>query len=708
VGIRQLSGRNRTPRMFSRQLAVWRLCCQLAALVAICLPAAGCALELQVGPLVANAAGQTAPMSLETALAKIEALSTGTWPTEGVVVQLQAGVYRLDAPLRLNARSSGRVIAPLVFKGPAQGRAVLSGAISLGAFSPVGNDTGAIRVSETASGHVVQVQLASQGITDFGRLVRQGQGRDVQPAPMELFYRGEPMPLAQWPNAGYMPIADVGTNPDEATFSLKVGQFDAWAREPDLWMTGYWGQDWADEWIAVAAVDVQRRVIKLRDGLPLYGARVGQRVKVVNALSELDVPGEWYIDRAFGTLYFWPPGPLAAGDAEVSMLNTVMLIDGASHVHFDGIDFEGARGDAIVVTGGRDVRITRARIQNAGNRAVRMSGVEHQVVDSDIRDTGQGGISLWGGDRQTLVSGGLLAQGNRIQRFNRWGKTYRPAITLGGVGNIARGNLIFDGAHTGLLFYGNEHLIEFNEMHGLARETGDVGVIYTGRDWTARGTVIRHNFLHDVHGPGLHGSRGVYLDDQASGIVVQGNLFARVDQPLFIGGGRDNVIDNNLFVNSSPALHIDARGRTWQRKETEDPEGTLRKGLRQVPYQKRPYTDRYPGLAQLLERSPGSPIGNVVRRNVVIGGQALLAKDGADKDLEVDRLFGAGDAALADTAAANKARSAEAFALDPMSRALRDGFSPLPLKRMGCTGRRWANVTIDKRNPEPCEARQTR
>jgi hypothetical protein len=276
------------------------------------------------------------------------------------------------------------------------------------------------------------------------------------------------------------------------------------------------------------------------------------------------------------------------------------------------------------------------------------------------------------------------------------------------VGNIARGNLIFDGTHTGLIFYGNEHLIEFNELHDLAHETGDVGAIYTGRDWTARGTVIRNNFLHDIHGPGRFGSRGVYLDDQASGIAVQGNLFVRVEQPLVIGGGRDNLVDNNLFVNSTPALYIDARGRTWQQRETDDPEGTLRKGLRQVPYKKPPYTDRYPGLAELLELSPGSPIGNTIRRNVVIGGQALLTKDGADRYLEVDRLFGASDAALADTSAANMARHAVAFALDSQSRALRDGFSPLPLRRMDCTGRRWADLTVGKRNPVQCEEVQSR
>jgi hypothetical protein len=667
------------------------------------------ALTLEVAPDAQVAAEpKAATVTLAAAIARVEALSQGAWPAEGVLVRLRAGVYRVAAPVRLGARASGRVNAPLVFKGPEQGAAVISGARELDGFVKDLPAGALSRLPDSARAHVLSVILPRVGVTDFGRFVRQGQGREAQPAPLELFYRGAPMRLAQWPNRGYVPIDAVASPGAGDKLSLGQGNAAAWATEPDLWMTGYWGQDWADEWIAVTAVEVHTRTLTLRDGPPLYGAKAGQRVKIVNALSELDEPGEWYLDRTDGSLMFWPPGPLATGDAEVSMLDQLLLVDGASHVHFDGIDFEGARGDAVVVSGGRDVRLVRARMRNIGGRAVRLSGTAHQVLDCDIQDTGQGGIVLWAGDRRTLVPALLVAQGNRIQRFNRWGKTYRPAIAIGGVGNTARGNLIAEGSHTGIVFHGNDHLIEFNELHSLALETGDVGAIYTGRDWTARGTFVRHNHLHDIKGPGLHGSRGVYLDDQASGITVQGNLFVRVDQPVVIGGGRDNLIDNNQFVASSPAVYIDARGRTWQRKETEDPDWALRKALRAVPYQKTPYSDRYPGLAQILERSPGAPVGNVVRRNVVIGGRSLLARDGAEAELEVERWFSGEAAPLVDSRAPADAREAVAFALRPDAPALREGFAPLPLARMACTGSRWARLPPGRLMPANCMAPQPR
>ena len=36
----------------------------------------------------------------------------------------------------------------------------------------------------------------------------------------------------------------------------------------------------------------------------------------------------------------------------------------------------------------------------------------------------------------------------------------------------------------------------------MCYETGDVGAIYTGRDWTFRDNVLRYNYMHDIHGPG--------------------------------------------------------------------------------------------------------------------------------------------------------------------------------------------------------------
>jgi parallel beta-helix repeat protein len=66
--------------------------------------------------------------------------------------------------------------------------------------------------------------------------------------------------------------------------------------------------------------------------------------------------------------------------------------------------------------------------------------------------------------------------------------------------------------------------------------------------------------------------RVVYLDDCASGTTVFGNIFYQATRSVIIGGGRDNRIENNIFLDTEPGIRIDDRciirakcGVTWTR-----------------------------------------------------------------------------------------------------------------------------------------------
>jgi hypothetical protein len=102
---------------------------------------------------------------------------------------------------------------------------------------------------------------------------------------------------------------------------------------------------------------------------------------------------------------------------------------------------------------------------------------------------------------------------------------YHPGISLTGVGNRAANNLIHSAPHMAIYFSGNEHVIEYNEIHHVSFESNDAGAIYAGRDWTMRGNVIRHNYLHDITGFENRGCVGVYLDDMFASAAIYGNVF---------------------------------------------------------------------------------------------------------------------------------------------------------------------------------------
>ena len=250
-------------------------------------------------------------------------------------------------------------------------------------------------------------------------------------------------------------------------------------------MHGYWAYDWANSYERVAELNPDRHFIRTTPPYGHYGFRKGQRFKFLNVLEELDQPGEWFIDRKKGALYFWPPQTetkekSAKPEAILSLLNQPLLkMTEASHIVVRGFVLEATRANAVEIRGGTSNLVAGCLIRNIGDTGVVIEGgTGHGVTACDIFDTGDGGVSLNGGDRQTLAPGGHFVENCHFQRQGRWSKCYVPAVLMDGVGQRASHNLIHDHPHAAILFSGNDHLIEFNEIHHIALETGDVGAIY--------------------------------------------------------------------------------------------------------------------------------------------------------------------------------------------------------------------------------------
>ena len=231
-------------------------------------------------------------------------------------------------------------------------------------------------------------------------------------------------------------------------------------------------------------------------------------------------------------------------------------------------------------------------------------------------------MSLSGGDRKTLAPGHNFVVNCRLWRYSRWSRTYRPGVAIDGVGNRIAHCLIYDAPHNAILLSGNDHVIEYNEIHHVCLETGDAGAFYMGRDWTMRGNVVRCNYFHDL--PPTQGLSGephevmaIYLDDTASGTTVYGNVCVRASHGVMIGGGRDNLVTNNIFVDCRPAISLDARGIGWAAKYLlPGGDWDMQEKLAAVLYNQPPYSLRYPHLAELLSDNPAAPKYDVIQRNI--------------------------------------------------------------------------------------------
>jgi parallel beta-helix repeat protein len=184
---------------------------------------------------------------------------------------------------------------------------------------------------------------------------------------------------------------------------------------------------------------------------------------------------------------------------------------------------------------------------------------------------------------------------------------------------------------------GNDHLLEYNEFHDLMKLSGDAGAIYMGRNWTYRGNEIRYNYFHDLIGENWGvGNMGVYLDDLASGMHVYGNIFHRCYRSVQIGGGRDNIVENNIFYDNHFSLRIDARGTSRHRKlqigRRSGESWDMFHKLNEVPFDRPPYSLKYPLLALILFDEPLEPKGNIIRNNISVKSEFVKARPERIKD----------------------------------------------------------------------------
>lgn len=114
-----------------------------------------------------------------------------------------------------------------------------------------------------------------------------------------------------------------------------------------------------------------------------------------------------------------------------------------------------------------------------------------------------------------------------------------------------------------------------------------------------------------------HDSNAIYLDDMASGVDIFGNVVVSVERGVLVGGGRDNRLMHNIFMDTAMAALVDQRGAVRMSYHA-SPEGVLQRRLRAAPYQSAVWAARYPALQTLLAEDPGLPRNNTVMRNLLL------------------------------------------------------------------------------------------
>jgi hypothetical protein len=561
----------------------------------------------------ANDGTASAPVAtLARARDRVRALkAAGT--TGAIAVNVLPGEYRVTGTLALSAQDSGTPESPVVYQAVQPGKARFYGGARLTGFQPVTDPAILERLPDEARGHVLQCDLRALGITDYGQLAVRGFSQPPSPPTLELFVNGQPMTLARWPKTGFVGIGKLVQPGSKAAGTPSVFEYlddraARWTNAPDAWLFGYFRFLWADATIKMTTVDPVARTITAAEayeyGEPGMDNGQGILYYAFNLLEELDQPGEWYLDRATGLLYLYPPADLANATVDIGLLSTpTVTMDKVTDVRLEGLTFDLARFNGLVLTNCSRCVIAGCTVSRmAGNGITIQGGEADGLLGCDIHTIGRRATEVIGGDRATLTPGRHFVENCRIYNFGRIDRTYTPAIQLEGVGNRVAHNLMYDGPSSAMRIEGNDHLIEFNEVHNAVRESDDQGAMELFGNPTYRGVVFRYNRFENCgktgSEPALCGQAAIRFDDAISGMLVYGNIFVRSANGGFgavqMNSGRDNVMDNNLFIDCKRGITggYFPRNGVWLAAAANPPPADF--------YTNDLYLARYPEMAAML------------------------------------------------------------------------------------------------------------
>jgi len=592
-----------------------------AALVAVggAFAAAAAPIEIFVSPSGSDANPGTrespvaTPVGARDALRKVRA--GGALPSGGAVVTFADGTYALSSPVELDARDGGAPGAPVVWRAANRGKAVFSGALVPTGWKPVDDPAILSLLPKSAKGKVVTATIPGDDPIPGFRGGGNGTPRKLQEIPPWLFQGESRLESARWPNAEFArtgePLGPLKKRRDtfytmSGEFKFPSDRFAKWAKEPELWAYGLWYHEWADAKVRVVSLDSKAGTISV-DPAPIgFGIKKDAQFYVMNAISEIDRPGEWAIDRNSRRVYLWPAG---RARPKFAFAPGLVVAKDVADFSLDGFVFEHARTDAVRFANTRRCSVLSSVFRHTSAWGVSAKvATECRIVGCDMYDLGEGGVSIKGGDLDKLVPGGNVVDNNHIHHYGCVVPSYRPGVRLLGVGNRCTHNLIHHSRHQGISFDGNDHYIGFNVCHDCCTFTLDAGAIYCcQRDWAKRGTVIEHNIIHMTGKPSRAvDTDAIFLDDFSSGLTVRYNIISRASKGVYVGGGQDCAVYGNVIMNCNEAgISLASRGieTLWRDKTSLGRESFVFKKLeaKRALYESPLWKSRYPNMMRVFE-----------------------------------------------------------------------------------------------------------
>ncbi len=500
-------------------------------------------------------------------------------------VVLRGGTYYLDSPLEFGPEDSGTEQAPVVYAAAAGEKVVLSGGRRLenGYWGEV-------------NGHkawVVEVPEVKAGTWHFRQLFVNGERRPRTRLPKQGEYRIESLP-------GY--TGDFLRSPTRQFVYAPDDIVPTWRNLRDVEVVGI--TRWLDNRLPIESVNGETRTVTF-DRPSLFALVSGSKPGVYwveNVFEALDTPGQWYLDRPRGVLYYLlqPGEEMASAEIITPWLTQVVRVVGrtGAPVHdlrFEGLvfahtqwqppdDYASSLQAGIEVPGAllfdyaERCAVTGGGIEHIGNYGVEV-GVgcaDLEISRNRITDLGAGGIRIghffsWETDGSGRLTDrgrqrkAAMPQGPHSRRITvadneiAHGGRFTPEAVGVFVGDNAENQVIHN--HIYDLFYSGisvgsvqdfgpsearGNLVEYNHVYDIGQGMlSDLAGIYT---CSTRASRIAYNVVHDVMRRD-YGGWGIYPDQGSHDMMIRKNLVYRCqDGALFAHHNHDITVESNLFA----------------------------------------------------------------------------------------------------------------------------------------------------------------
>lgn len=538
--------------------------------------AAGAVIYVSTEGIDSAAGTIEAPLAtLKGAMARVRELKA-----QGITVAeviFRGGDYRINN-VNFTEEDSGTADCPIVYRAYEGEEVYFKGSVELdmSKANMVTDPEMLSRMYEKVHSKVVEIDLTKQGVTQ-GQITEMSNIASIYAIGSNVDYNGVyvdnvEQPLAQWPNGrefnswtktlDHYTIVYDGSNPDR------------WTKAKDWWIRSFYSWDFGNTRISPKKLDpVTKSIEVINNSSFQHTSGVSKRWKAYNLIEEIDLPGEYHIDRGNMKLYLYPPYTTKDAKVEFAVAESLLTIKNLSNVTFRGLNFSQCRGIALNLCDIVNVDFDSCEFTNIGYKAYVLKGSTKPITgasywqsayhtndgayDSDIRNcifdnTGSGAISSGGtGNLDTLTSGNCIYENNIITRANQRTIT-DAAVSLTGCGVTFRNNHIGDCTQHAVSMNGNDCIVENNEVYSVLREVADAGAIYQGRNMICRGNIIRRNFLHDLWPADsrlVTGTCGIYMDDGQQGNTIENNLLYQIQNAYNSNGGAAMQIHGNVMID---------------------------------------------------------------------------------------------------------------------------------------------------------------